>query len=266
MKFLNARQQQIFDLAKQQGRVDVENLAEHFDVTSQTIRRDLNELCEMKHLGRVHGGAVYLSGVSNFAYTSRRLIAVEGKNRIAQATAEIIPDNASVILNIGTTTEQVAHALCKHKGLLVITNNLNIANILLEESEAEVLIAGGTARRADGGIIGASAVEFISQYKADYAVVGVSAIDEDGLLFDFDDREVQVSRAIIDHARHVILVSDGMKFERKAPACIGHISRIDTFVTDFNPPPGFAEICSANGVKIIATEETPESQTGLADE
>ena len=261
MKILNARQQEIFDLAKLQGRVDVESLSEHFDVTPQTIRRDLTELCEQNYLGRIHGGAVHLSGVTNFAYNSRRLIAVEEKQNIGKAAASLIPDNASVILNIGTTTEQVAISLYRHKGLMVITNNINIANIMLETSDAEVLIAGGSARRSDGGIIGASTVDFIKQFKVDYAIIGVSAIDEDGSMLDFDYREVRVSKAILEHARKIILVSDGMKFERNAPALIGHISKINTFVTDVNPPPKIIDMCKANGVEIIiANKNTDHSE------
>ncbi|MBT4889370.1 MAG: DeoR/GlpR transcriptional regulator, partial [Rhodospirillales bacterium] len=193
--------------------------------------------------------------VTNFAYNSRRMIAVEGKHNIGEAAAALIPDNASVILNIGTTTEQVAKSLYRHKGLMVITNNINIANILLETSEAEVLIAGGSARRADGGIIGASAVDFIRQFKVDIAVIGASAIDEDGSLLDFDHREVRVSKAILEHARKVILVTDGMKFERKAPARIGHISEIKTFVTDVPPPQKFIDLCNEAGVEIIVAEQ-----------
>lgn len=257
MNITNARRQEIMDLAKEQGRVDVDSLAEHFDVTPQTIRRDLNELCDNNHLDRVHGGAVYLSGVVNFAYNSRRMLAVDSKRSIGEAAAALIPDNASLILNIGTTTEQVALALSRHKGLMAITNNLNIANIMMEQSsDAEVLIAGGMARRTDGGIVGASAVDFIKQFKVDYAIIGVSAIDEDGELLDFDYREVRVSKAILEHARKIILVSDNMKFERKALVCIGHLSQINTFVTDIMPSQAIIDICNLNNVELIVAEST----------
>lgn len=265
MKILNARHQDIIALTKERGRVDVESLAEHFDVTPQTIRRDLNELCEQNYLGRIHGGAVYLSGVANFAYNSRRLIAVESKQRIGEAAAALIPDNASIMLNIGTTTEQVAKSLSHHKGLMAITNNINIANILLESPETEVLVAGGMARRSDGGIVGAMAVDFIKQFKVDYAIIGVSAIDEDGSLLDFDYREVRVSQAILEHARQVVLVSDGMKFERNAPVCIGHLSQISVFVTDVKPPATIIDLCNSNGIELIITEEQNSSNKGNVD-
>ncbi len=100
----------------------------------------------------------------------------------------------------------------------------------------EVIIAGGMVRSSDGGILGEQTVDFISQFKVDYAVIGVSAIDDDGSLLDFDYREVRAAQAIIENARNVILVSDSMKFTRSAPVRIGHISQVDIFVTDRTPP------------------------------
>jgi DeoR/GlpR family transcriptional regulator of sugar metabolism len=142
--------------------------------TPQTIRKDLNDLCEMEKLNRVHGGAVFPSSTVNMAYQARRGIAADGKARIAEAVARLIPDNASLILNIGTTTEQVAQALRRHRGLMVITNNLNVAYILADAPDIEVVIAGGVVRKSDGGIIGAAAVDLIRQFKVDFAVVGSS--------------------------------------------------------------------------------------------
>jgi DeoR family glycerol-3-phosphate regulon repressor len=105
-------------------------------------------------------------------------------------------------------------------------------------------------RRTDGGIVGEAAVDFIGQFKVDYAVIGVSAIDDDGALLDFDYREVRAAQAIIANARNVILVSDAMKFTRSAPVRIGHLSQIDVFVTDQSPPEPIAEICRHNGVAL----------------
>ena len=107
---------------------------------------------------------------------------------------------------------------------MVITNNINVANRMRVYPGIEVVIAGGVVRGSDGGIVGEAAVDFIKQFKVDYAVIGASAIDHDGALLDFDFREVKVAQAIIANARHVILVSDSTKFERTAPVRIGHLS------------------------------------------
>jgi DeoR family glycerol-3-phosphate regulon repressor len=247
----NFRQQQILEIARSAGRVTVDDLAARFEVTPQTIRKDLNELCDQRLLSRIHGGAIISSGVENVGYEARRFIAQEEKRAIGAAAAEIIPNNTSLFINIGTTTEEVARALLDHEGLLVITNNINVANILYRHPRIEVIIAGGPLRRSDGGIIGGAAVDFIRQFKVDHAVIGTSAIDEEGALLDFDYREVRVSQAIIGNARQVILVSDRLKFERSAPVRIGHISQVDVFVTDHLESAPVAELCRAQGVRVI---------------
>ena len=110
--------------------------------------------------------------------------------------------------------------------------------------EIEVVIAGGVVRRSDGGIVGEAAVDFIRQFQVDFAVIGASAIDADGSLLDYDYREVRVAQAIISNARHVILAADATKFERSAPVRIGHLSQIDTFVTDRCPLESIRTVCA----------------------
>ena len=233
------------------------DIAARFGVSPQTIRKDLNELCDQGLLQRYHGGAMLPSGVANLAYESRRQLATDAKRLIGQRAAELIPNSCSLLINIGTTTEQVASALRGHKGLMVITNNMNVVNILRGYDEIEVIVAGGVLRHSDGGIVGAPAVEFLRQFKVDYAVIGVSAIDEDGGLLDFDYREVEVARKIVESARCVILVADSLKYERSAPVRIGHVSEVDHFVTDAPPPERLARICADNQVKVSVATETP---------
>jgi DeoR family transcriptional regulator, glycerol-3-phosphate regulon repressor len=254
------RQQEILTLARAQGRVSVDDLALRFDVTPQTIRKDLNELCELHLVSRVHGGAIIASGVENIAYEARRFIAQTEKRAIGAAAAQIIPNNASLFINIGTTTEEVARALAGHEDLLVITNNLNVATLLYRHPRIEVIMAGGPVRRSDGAVIGAAAVEFVAQFKVDFAIIGTSAVEEDGSLLDFDVREVQVARAIIDNARKVILVADRMKLARTAPVRIGHLSDVDIFITDEIASPAIADVCRAANVEVIEVGHAPESE------
>lgn len=139
--------------------VEVDALAKAFDVSPQTIRKDLNDLCAMSLLQRIHSGVIYPSTVSNIGYLSRRIMASDAKQAIAKKAASMINDETSIILNIGTTTEQVAQALKRHNDLMVITNKLDVANILADASGVNLTIAGGTLRKSDGGIIGATAMD-----------------------------------------------------------------------------------------------------------
>ena len=251
--FLSSRHSEIIQMAKDAGRVFVDDLAAHFDVTPQTIRKDLNDLCEQRLLSRIHGGALFPSGIENMEYEARRKIAADEKDAIGRAAARLIPDNASLFINIGTTTEEVARALADHHGLLVITNNLHVATLLYPHQNIEVIVAGGPVRRSDGGVIGAAAVDLIRQFKVDYAVIGTSAIDEDGTLLDFDYREVKVAQAIMNCARKSILVADSMKFERTAPVRIGHLSQVNTFITDRCDIPSVKRVCQDAEVELIET-------------
>lgn len=256
MTIQTPRQLEILDIARSKGHVTVDMLSAGFDVTPQTIRKDLNDLCNMGELNRVHGGAVYPSTTVNVTYKARRDINAEGKRRIGELAASIIPENASVILNIGTTTEQVALALRKHRGLMVITNNLNVAHILSDAPDIELFVAGGLVRKSDGGITGAAAIDLIQQFKVDFAVIGSSAIDETGSLLDYDYQEVRVTQAIIAQAKKTLLVADSSKFDRHAPVEIGHLNDLDIFVTDTQPRDNMISKCVNSDVELLVANET----------
>jgi DeoR family glycerol-3-phosphate regulon repressor len=234
--------------------VVVEDLARRFEVSPQTVRKDLNELCDKRVLQRVHGGAVVASSVANLAYEARRFVAAAAKRAIGEAAAEMVPPGSSLFVNIGTTTEEVARALARRGDYLVITNNLNVAMELYREDRIEVVVAGGAVRKSDGAVIGSSAIDLVRQFRVDYAVIGVSAIDADGTLLDYDYREVMVTQAIIENAREVILVADHTKFARNAAVRIGHLSQIDVFVTDRLPNEAARETCAAAGARLVETD------------
>ena len=237
MTGLSHRQSEILNIARAFGRVMVDDLAKRFEVSAQTIRKDLNDLCDQRSLTRIHGGAIIASGVENLAYEARRFVAAEEKKAIGAAAAALIPNGCSLFINIGTTTEEVASALTSHEDLLVITNNLNVAMLLYRHPRIEVIVAGGAVRRADGAVIGSTAISQIGQFKVDYAIIGASAIDEEGALLDFDYREVQASQAIIANARSVMLVAD---FDKTAAQRAGAHR-------PYQPDPDLCHRCGAAG-------------------
>jgi DeoR family glycerol-3-phosphate regulon repressor len=128
---------------------------------------------------------------------------------------------------------------------------------LYRHPRIEVIVAGGAVRRADGAVVGSTATHLIGQFKVDYAIIGASAIDEEGALLDFDYREVQAAQAIIANARSVMLVADQTKLRRSAPVRIAHISQIQTFVTDAALPAGLANICHTRGIEVIEAMPKP---------
>ncbi len=247
---LSFRQSEIVEIARADGRVVVEDLAQRFDVALQTIRRDLAELADSGHLDRVHGGAVLRTGVTNLGYAERRNMNEAAKSAIAKACAAAIPENCSIMMNLGTTTEAVARELLHHRNITVITNNMNVANILVANPGCDIMVAGGAFRRSDGGLVGELTTQFFEQFKVDYAVIGISALDADGDLLDFDLAEVRVSKTIIRQGRRVFLVCDHSKLGRSAPARLASLSEVSEVFTDRAFPDELAARCKDWGTKI----------------
>jgi DeoR family glycerol-3-phosphate regulon repressor len=251
---LNARQDVIIELLRDIGNVEVDELTGRFNVTAQTVRRDLGELCDRGLATRTHGGARHLASTVSHSYEERRLAYGDEKAAIGLAAARLIPDSSSVFLNIGTTTEQVAKALTTHRDLSVISNNINVIQILMNAPLRNLMLVGGVVRQSDGAIVGQQAVDFIGRYKADYAVIGASSLDSDGAVLDFDDREVTVARAIINNARVKILVADVSKFQNDALVRICDVSELDYVITSDAPPATFSAKAAAHDTSVIVAD------------
>ena len=255
----NLRQADVLNTVRELGSVTVEALAERFGVTLQTVRRDVKLLAEAGLLARFHGGVrLPASTTENIAYRARQALNDEAKRRIAQAVAARVPEGCSLILNIGTTTEAVARALLGHRGLRVITNNLNVATILGDNPDCELIVAGGLVRSRDRAIIGEATVEFIGQFRVDIGLIGISGIEADGTLRDFDYREVKVAQAIIRASRQVWLAADHSKFHRPAMVEVGRLGQVDSLFTDAPPPPAFSALLADAGVAcVVAGADRP---------
>ncbi len=236
------RQALILKKIQQSGFVTIDELVDHFKVTPQTVRRDLNQLAKIQKISRLHGGAAMESSTVNTDYQKRKIMDLQAKEKIAAELVNMIPDGASLFINIGTTTETIARALLKHKGLQIVTNNLNVASILGAKEDFSVVIAGGEVRHRDGGVIGETTEEFIKKFRMDFGVIGISGIDLEGSLLDFDYREVRVAQAIIANSRQVLLAADHSKFGRNAMVRLGNIDQANHFFTDALPPTEIQQI------------------------
>ncbi|HEX8478149.1 MAG TPA: DeoR/GlpR family DNA-binding transcription regulator [Telluria sp.] len=248
---LNPRQRSLLDAVRLKGTISVEELAVQLEVTPQTVRRDVKLMEEAHLLARYHGGVGLPSTVRNIDYSQRQVLGSDAKQRIASAVAAQVPNGCSLLINIGTTTEAVARALACHKDLHVVTNNLNVAAILADNADCEVIVAGGVVRARDRGIVGEATIDFIRQFKVDIGIIGISSIDEDGTLRDFDAREVKVAQAIIEQSREVWLVADHDKFGRKALVRMAELTQIDVLFTDSPPPAAFRRVLQTAKVRLV---------------
>ena len=246
------RHERIVEMIRERGFLTTEELVTTFHVTPQTIRRDLNELDRQGLISRHHGGAGEpTSSTVNAGYTERQRMQSTEKDRIAETLAKRIPDGASLFINIGTSTEAVARQLLGHSRLKVITNNLHVAALLLQREDFTVIIAGGEVRNRDGGIIGEATRDFIGQFRVDYAVMGISGIDLDGSLLDYDYHEVRVAQAMIANARYRFLTADHSKVGRNAMMRLGHIKDIDALFTDGHLPEPLQDTLAEHQTELV---------------
>ncbi|MCJ8338169.1 MAG: DeoR/GlpR family DNA-binding transcription regulator [Pseudomonadales bacterium] len=252
---LNSRQQQILQLISAEQFVSVEFLTQHFQVAAQTVRRDITQLCDLGLARRHHGGAGQLPSAENLSFGNRRIINANAKQLIALRIAAQIPDNASLALGIGTTIEAVAKALLNKKGLRIITNNLNVASIFFQTSDAQVLVSGGKLRPLDQDLVGDQVVSFYNSYYTDFAIISVGALDQQRGLMDFDMDNVAITQSILKNCRKNILAADDSKWNKKAFASVATFTSIDAFYTNQLPAPDICQSLESKKVQIIVCDQ-----------
>ena len=245
------RARAIVELVRSDGFQAIDALAIQFRVTPQTIRRDVNLLCDRGLLRRRHGGVELPPEGENLAYPARQVLNIDAKRRIAQLVAREVPEGASLFFGIGTTPEQCALALADHSGLRVMTNNLNAALALSRNASCEITVAGGRLRNLDRDVVAGDAHGFFSRFAVDIGIYGVGGVAEDGTLLDFSTDEVTVRSELAQHCRQRFLVLDHSKFGRGATVRGGHVAEASVVFTDRPVPAAIAQQLHDAGVRLV---------------
>lgn len=247
----NPRHDQLLVLISERGYMNIDELASLLDVSTQTVRRDIRKLSEQGLITRHHGGAGKASSIVNTAFEQREISRTAEKKAIAKAVADYIPDGSTIFITIGTTVEEIARALLNHNHLRVITNSLRVAHILYNNPRFEVMVPGGSLRPHNSGIIGPYTMEFVSDFRADYLITSVGAIESDGILLEFDVNEASVVKTMMAHSRHILIAADQTKYYSSAAVEIGNISQATALFTDEYPNSALRTILNSCQVDII---------------
>lgn len=224
-------------------------------VSTQTIRRDLDLLCDGDTLRRVHGRIELAEDRFNTPFDQRAGTNLVGKRAIAETAAWRIPDGATLFISIGSTALSVARALQRKRQLTVITNNLSAAMALSEDLSNRIILPSGEVRLPDRDLIGEEVVEFFGRYRAEFAIFGTAGVGEDGDLLEFHQAEVRASEQMRRNAQKSILVIDRSKFGRLAPALSGNIAEVDLVICDRPPAQAFAPLVERMGEKLVFAED-----------
>ncbi|MEM7222016.1 MAG: DeoR family transcriptional regulator [Pseudomonadota bacterium] len=247
---IQARQTQILELVRRRGYASIEAMSSHFEVSSQTIRRDIKQLSDHDLLVRYHGGAG-LPASDKLAYSNRKVRNAEAKRAIAKRIAREIPSGASLFIDIGTTMEAIAEALLDHEGLKVVTNHIGVVAILSQRDDFEISLAGGRVRNRDQAVTGEQASAFIKGFRLGYGLFGIGAIDGAGDMLDYDYRDVQVSLAAMAVCKRRFFAADSSKFDGDAMVKLGHISEADAVFTEARPPAAIARAFKTHKTRLV---------------
>jgi DeoR/GlpR family transcriptional regulator of sugar metabolism len=245
---LPAQRRQAILRAVRSGTAHVSALADEFGVSEMTVRRDLEALARDGKLERVHGGAVNVESERPFSEIAVERL--EAKDRIGRAAAALVEDGETVMLDIGTTTLQVARHL-RGRSLTVITTNLAAYEELLPEPKIELVLPGGVVRRNYRSLVGMFAEDTLRRLRADVAFLGTSAIDADLGVWDTTMVEVPIKRAMIVASQRTVLLADAAKFDMDAMVRVCEASELDAIVTDHRVPAKRRKALDRAGVEVI---------------
>ncbi len=254
---LTTRQSQILEKLESKGTYSVSRLASEFQVSLETVRRDLKQLTDNGSVVRVHG-AVGLAGQIGEAPFQRRMRENSAeKQLIANQVAASIRDGDSIMLDTGTTTSFIARELINHRRLSVITNSSDIARTLATVNGNKVYIAGGQLRADSAAAFGKTAVEFVRQFTVQHAIISAGAVNEQGIM-DFDLEEAEFARTVLSMGSRRVVVTDHTKFGRRGLVQVTDFDTVTDFVTDRMPPSEIAKAMAGAGTRlIIAGKQTP---------
>jgi DeoR family fructose operon transcriptional repressor len=229
------RQQAIASVVISQGRASVTELAQAYDVTTETVRRDLAVLDRAGVLRRVHGGAVPVRAlhVVEPGVPERETTRADYKDAIARAATEFFPlSGASVLFDAGTTTARVASMLPSDRELVVVTNSVPIAARLATVPAVSLQVLGGRVRGLTQAAVGEQALRVLDTLRVDIAFIGTNGISVAHGLSTPDSEEAAVKRAMVRSANYVVVVADSSKIGREEFVSFAPIASVDALVTD----------------------------------
>lgn len=245
------RQHEILRLARDNGRVDVPSLAHDFDVTAETIRRDLKALDRAGLVRRVHGGAIP-AGRLDFEpdLNERETTAGDEKDRIAQAAVDELPAGGSALVDAGTTTARLAGLIPLDTDLTIVTHALPLAARLADHPGIDLHIVGGRVRHRTRAAVDAWALSTYSEVNADVLFLATNAYSLDNGLTTPDLAEAAVKRAAMAAARRVVLLADSGKHGQQHFARFGDLADVDLLITDTNLNPADARAIERRGTNV----------------
>lgn len=255
---LNERQRKMMQYLSEEGFVKVETFSKMFQVSGETIRRDLKLLEANDYIKRVHGGVLYENQRSKEkTYDARTQRNFAEKRAIARLAAQYVENGDSIAMNTGTSTLELAYELAKKERLTVVTNSMEVARVIVENKTHEVYLAGGCLRKEGYGLSGELCCEFLSMFHVDKVFLSVGGIAEKSGVTEYHVQESAVMREMIKMSNKIMVLADYSKFNEIAFQKICEYNKIDYLFTDWRTPMKEITACKNHGIRVI-TAKKPE--------
>jgi DeoR family transcriptional regulator, glycerol-3-phosphate regulon repressor len=248
------RHGEILRLLQEEGTITIASLADRLGVSLETVRRDVKPLTGDGTVLKMHG-AIGLPSMAGEAPFERRMREnSDGKRAIAKMVAAGIRDGESVMLDTGTTTSFLARELLGHRRLTVVTNSSDIARTLATVNGNKVYMAGGELRSDSGAAFGVSAIEFVSRFSVDHAVISAGAVDAKLGIMDYDLEEAEFARMVLSRGTRSLVVTDHTKFGRHGLVQVCGLDGFSEIATDREPPSDIAEAFAEGGTRLSVAD------------
>jgi DeoR/GlpR family transcriptional regulator of sugar metabolism len=246
------RQHAIMERLGQAGKVVVTDLMDRFNVSEDTVRRDLNDLAALGMLQRVHGGALPRSPIP--PYEQRVLEASTARRALAEAAARFIHDGHVILMDSGSSVLAIARSLPASLHATIVTNSVPVATELIHHPDVEVQVLGGRLKKDAQAMVGVPVIEALRHIRADLCVLGVCSLHPDIGISMLDMEEAHVKRVMIEQAAEVVAVADMAKLGTAAPYVIGPLSDLTYLVTDASIEPDVLTPYQERGITVIRAE------------
>lgn len=249
---MKERQAKIIDTLRQQKRVTVDELAALFNISRETIRRDLTQLANTGKIQKIHGGAILPRVFGEGSFQQRMSDNADAKARIASQAVGLFTAGETLFVDTGSTTLYFAEKLSEVSGLTIVTNSTEIARIISSAGTGNrTFLLGGEYSDNNHQTVGTLVASQIRTFRAHHAVLTVGALDVRSGAMDFNIEEAQVAHAMIEQSEFITVLADSSKYNNLASFEVCPLSRIDRLVCDIAPPDAMVEILREAGVEIV---------------
>lgn len=246
-----ARKLAISELVSRRGKVTVDELADKFGASPETVRRDLSALADAGQVRKIHGGAIKITPTEEGAFSERLRKNTLAKQLVAEKLVKTVVPGQSLLIDTGSTTLICAETLARVRDLTVITNSTQIASVFSERGNGtNAILLGGRYRHDNAQTVGPTTIAEMGRYRTDLAILTIGTLDVRGAS-DFSEEEAQVARAMIEASEHVTVVADTTKLNKRSTFHVCGLEQIDRLILENAPDKRLQEALDAAGVEVL---------------